>query len=150
MILSVILISASVFSQGRSERKERKYEFNRDEVGKCRIADEAFITNLTDDQKEKIKTIKVDVLKKIQPLENQIGEKEARLKTLTSQETIDFKETDQAVNEIFDLKAKIRNENIRARQKIRGLLTDEQRVFFDRHPIPYQCNMQHGRHKTRR
>ena len=149
MILSIILISASVFSQERSGRKEKKHEFQRERSENCVIDHETLIPDLTDDQKEQIKSIKLEGMKEIQPLENKIGEKEARLKTLTTEEPINYKEVDVTINEIYDLKATILQKQIRSRQKIKELLTEDQKIIFDKMPLT-RGKMPPGKHRARR
>lgn len=143
MVLIIMLISTSVFSQERRDRREREKCFDRERTIDRETERGPFIPDLTDEQKEKIKEIKVAEMKNIQPLENKIGEKEARLKTLISEETSNFKEIDQTVDAIFDLKAEIRKEQLRSRSNIRELLTDEQLIVFDKHPCPMQGKMRH-------
>ena len=149
MILSVILISASVFSQDRSGRKEKRHDFKKERSEDCIRGQEPFIPDLTDDQKESIKSIKLEGMKDMQPLENKIGEKEARLKTLSTEETINYKEVDATINEIYTLKADIVKKQIRSRQKIKELLTEEQRVIFDKMPVG-KDKMPPGKHCARR
>ena len=149
MILSMILISASVFSQGRSDRNEKRHDFKRERSENFIRGQEPHIPDLTDNQKESIKSIKLEGMKEIQPLENKIGEKEARLKTLTTEEVINYKEIDATINDIYSLKADIVKKQIRSRQKIKELLTEEQKVIFDKMPVG-RDKMPPGKHCVRR
>lgn len=91
----------------------------------------AGIPGLTDEQKENIKALHVEHRKAVLPLENQLDEKMARLKTLTTAESIDFKQIDATVDEITGINNTMMKKRIRHGQEIRKILTDEQRIVFD-------------------
>ena len=89
------------------------------------------IPGLTDDQKSKLKELKLAHYKEVQPLRNQLGELKAKKHSLATVEKVDLKAIDANIDEI----TKLQNQLMKARaaniQKIRALLNDEQRMFFD-------------------
>lgn len=90
-----------------------------------------FITGLTDDQKEKIDKIHLNLSKQILPIQNQLDEKKAHLKTLNSAEKPDMAKINATIDEIGGLKTDIMKKRVAARQDIRAQLTEEQRIEFD-------------------
>ena len=91
------------------------------------------IPDLTDSQKEQMKSMHLDHMKAIQPLENEIGEKQARLHTLQTADKPNMAEINALIEDIGNTRIEIMKKKAAHHQKIRSLLTDEQRVFFDTH-----------------
>jgi len=92
------------------------------------------IPDLTDDQKNKMEDIHLKYQKQIQPLQNQIGEKEARLRTLMSEEKVNKSDVYKVVEDIGDLQTKIRKLHIDMRIEVSQILTDKQKVFMNDGP----------------
>jgi Spy/CpxP family protein refolding chaperone len=93
------------------------------------------IPNLTDDQVKKIMDIKEQHLKQVTAKKALLKEKNAHLKVLMTQDKPDQKEIDKTVNEINSIKSDLMKSRIDMQLKIRALLTDEQRVYYDRRII---------------
>ncbi|OGC43530.1 hypothetical protein A2Y85_01880 [candidate division WOR-3 bacterium RBG_13_43_14] len=89
------------------------------------------IPDLTDEQKEKIETLKVEHMGKMLPLKNEMGEKQARLQTLTTAEKVNMSEVNKLIDNIGALCTKIMKLQAQHRQDVRELLTDKQRLIFD-------------------
>lgn len=90
------------------------------------------IPDLTVKQKEQIKTIQMELMKKTQHIQNLINEKRARLRTLTTEDKPNQKAINKIIDEIAGEKAKLQKLRMKSRLDIRALLTDEQKVYFDR------------------
>ncbi len=88
---------------------------------------------LTDEQTAKIKEIKLSAKKEILPLKNELGEKKARLKTLSTADKVNMNEINGVIDDITSLKGRMMKIKMKKHQDIRALLTDEQRVMFDTH-----------------
>lgn len=86
---------------------------------------------LSEDQRKKMKEIHLRTQKEITPLKNQVGEKKARLKTLTSADQPDMNEINKTIDEMSALKAEMQKKRLASRMEIRALLTEEQRLQFD-------------------
>ena len=91
------------------------------------------IPGLTKDQEASLKKIHLKSEKDILPIENQIGELEAKLRTLTTEDTPDVPQIDQLIDQISGLRAKIEKIHMKLRLDTRKLLTEEQRLGFDKH-----------------
>lgn len=94
----------------------------------------ANIPNLTDEQKTKIETLKVPHMKEMQTFENKMGELKARQRTLETADKADTKAINANIDEITKVQGQMMKARSEHRQQIRGLLTDEQRVWFDSRP----------------
>jgi len=93
-----------------------------------------FIPDLTKDQETSLKQLRLKSGKEILPLQNQIGELEAKLRTLVSDDNADLAQINPIVDQIAGLRAKIEKIHIKERIDTRKLLTEEQRLEFDRQP----------------
>jgi Spy/CpxP family protein refolding chaperone len=93
-----------------------------------------FIPDLTKEQQASLKKLHLKSEKEILPIQNQIGELEAHLRTLTSDDNADIAQIDPIVDQIAGLRAKIEKIHIKERLDTRKLLTEEQRLEFDRQP----------------
>lgn len=94
---------------------------------------------LNEEQKTKIKGIKMSAYKEMQPLKNQLGELKAKQKSLTTSDRIDMNAINQNIDEMEKIKSKIEKINVASRIQVRALLTDEQKMWFDSNK---------GKHKT--
>jgi Spy/CpxP family protein refolding chaperone len=90
------------------------------------------IPDLTTEQKAKIEAFHTTMSKEILPLENQILEKEARLRTLTTAEKVDMKAVNKTIDEISKLRGEIQKKRMKFMMDTRSILTEDQRVTFDR------------------
>ena len=90
--------------------------------------------DLNDEQKEEIKGIMLEGKKESIPIENQLREKRARLRTLSTGDTYDVNALNKVVDEMSELHASIKKIDIAKKGEIRSLLNDEQKVIFDSMP----------------
>ena len=93
------------------------------------------IPNLTDEQNKQIADLQTDHLKKMTNLRNQLFEKQAHLRTLNTADTPDMKAINTTIEEIGSLRTDMMKERESHLQKVRGLLTADQRVVFDSSPM---------------
>jgi Spy/CpxP family protein refolding chaperone len=89
------------------------------------------IPNLTDEQKTRMEQLKLDLMKAIKPLMNKIGEKEAQLQTLRTEDKPDMNKIFALVDEVGLLKSQVRKEHEKHLQSIRQTLDEKQRIIFD-------------------
>ena len=89
------------------------------------------LPNLTDDQKTKMKDLRLAHMKEVQPLQNQLGELRAKQRTLTTAEKPDMKLINANIDEITKVQSQLMKSQAQMKQQIRALLTDEQRIAFD-------------------
>tara|TARA_R110002124_G_scaffold45693_1_gene137911 strand:+ start:17398 stop:17892 length:495 start_codon:yes stop_codon:yes gene_type:complete len=90
--------------------------------------------DLSDEQKEEIKGIMLEGKKESIPFENQLGEKRARLRTLSSGDTYDVQALNKVADEMSELQASIKKIHIAKKGEIRSLLDEDQKVIFDTMP----------------
>lgn len=88
---------------------------------------------LTEEQRDEIRKIRVEGMKGRTQERNQLKEKSARLEVLQTTDKPDMKEINKVIDEIASIRAKTMKDEAVRRQKIRSLLNDEQRVYFDVH-----------------
>ena len=130
LLLAIFLTSVSLnlMAQDEQERPRRQRK------GPMTLADkQPKIPHLTDVQKEQIKKIRIRTRQITLPIKNTMREKKARLTTLSTAEKADMNKINKTIEEIGDLQTQLMKSRQTARQEIRGLLDDEQRVFFDSH-----------------
>ncbi len=141
MIMAVLFIAAiSLIAQppqapkykGRAPQAESKTDEGYDNprqgiLGRHNPA----IPDLTDEQKTKIESLKIELMKALKPIKNKIREKEAQLQTLRTEDKPDMNKIFALVDEIGMLKTQARKEHEKHIQEIRQLLDEKQRVVFD-------------------
>lgn len=89
------------------------------------------IPDLSEDQKEEIKTSVTEHKKDALPLHNQLREKQAHLETLSTADEADMTAINTTIDEIGELRTQLMKNRAAHRQEIRKLLTDDQRIHFD-------------------
>lgn len=89
------------------------------------------IPNLTEEQKKQMHSFKLSLEKASLPIKNQVGEKEARLKTLVTAEAYNEKAVNNVIEEIGDLRTKLMKLKVGNGEKIKSILTEEQLVIFN-------------------
>jgi len=136
LAILALLISSAKVSHAQAEKKG----FNNPEGrmhGVCNLPD------MTEDQKNKIHALKIAHTKEITPLKNELAEKRARKRSLSTVDKPDM----AAINKVIDEMSAIRGEMMKKKaahfQEIRKVLNDEQRVVFDAHAH----KMEQGKHK---
>lgn len=88
------------------------------------------IPGITEEQKEQMKAIHVEIEKSALPIKNQIGEKEARLRTLVTAANYDERAVNKVLDEIGDLKTDVQKLEVAGLQKAKEVLTEEQMLFL--------------------
>ncbi len=90
------------------------------------------IPNLTDKQIEQIKTLRTEHMKAVTQKRNLLKEKRAHLTVLMTQDNPDKKAIDKTIEEINSLRGELLKERVDMQLKIRSMLTEEQKVYYDR------------------
>ena len=97
--------------------------------GKCMN----MLPGLTEDQKKQMEAKKLVLQKEMMQLDNLIGEKKAKLRTLETADKADLAAINTTIDEMMQLKAEKMKKHAAHRQDIRKILNDEQRMIFDMH-----------------
>lgn len=87
---------------------------------------------LTDAQKDQFEIKMIALHQEVQPLQNQLREKRAGLKTLVTASTIDNKKVNKTIEEIGALETSLLKSKINHQIAIRSLLNDKQKMIFDK------------------
>jgi Spy/CpxP family protein refolding chaperone len=104
------------------------------------------IPDLTEEQHEQIKALRVEHMQSMQTLRNEFGEHQARLRTLTTKSKVNMNEVNRVIDQIGALRTQMMKQRVAHHQSIRESLTDEQRVFFDAHRPPHDGSSHEGKH----
>lgn len=132
LILAFAAITLTVQAQPQKENRGRTKD-GRNAIayvhrsGGC----EQMIPNLSQEQKDEIKKLRLEVTKETTSIRNQIAEKRARLNTLQSEDKADMKAINKTIDEIAALQAQKMKAKANCHVKVRALLNDEQKVDFD-------------------
>jgi Spy/CpxP family protein refolding chaperone len=135
---ALLLTSVNVIAQNRSDREEpRPPRKEMAKGGEHEMGEKGpkgpMIPNLTEAQQEQLKGFHIAAQKSALPLKNQVAEKEARLKTLTTSESYDAKAVDKVIDEIGKLRTDLFKLKVSTEQKVKSILTEEQLVFVNNH-----------------
>jgi Spy/CpxP family protein refolding chaperone len=110
------------------------------------MAEHGMISGLTEQQQGQIKAQRLEHMKALKTLRNELGEKKARLRTLTTSDKVNMTEVNKVIDEIGRLQTQMMKLRAQHHQSIRELLTDEQRTYFDSHQPPHDGPRHEGSH----
>ena len=130
MALIVMLFSALGSFAQEKQMREVKHDGHK---GQEMRHHKPNIPDLTDTQKEQLKEVKIKLQKETLPFKNELGEKNARLNTLTSTEGSSDKEINKVIEEIGALETKMMKAKVASKMEMKKFLTEEQRLFLDSH-----------------
>lgn len=108
------------------------------------------IPDLTEKQKSEIKTLRTAYQKDAQQVKNQMGIKRAELKALQQVENPDMDAINKKIEERAALRTELEKKTASYKQSIRTLLTDDQKVIFDKnmknrhHGSAHKCDSKPG------
>ena len=106
-------------------------------LGYCPAMEELYYDlNLTEKQLEEIEKLEIALGKELSPIISRLRTQYAVLDDLEIQRNPDPSKIDAAWDAIFEIEADIREKEILHENKIKDLLTEEQRVLFDAY-LPY-------------
>jgi len=134
ILVLVVLMGMSVvmFAQpGEGGGQMRPYHGKNGNIGMQRSGGPMNGLNLTDAQKEAFKQSMLAVQKQLQPIRNELGEAEARQKTLTTVDKPDMAAVNKNIEKIGALKVEMAKIQVKHHIEMRAQLTDEQRLKFD-------------------
>ncbi|QKG79844.1 Spy/CpxP family protein refolding chaperone [Tenuifilum thalassicum] len=124
-ILMVVLLLATTTAMAQGPRNRGNNSgVQQGKSGYCML-------NLTPEQEQKINDLRVNHLKEVTPIKNELREKQAHLRTLESADKPDMAAINKTIDEIGALKTKLMKARVAHRNEVSQLLTDEQRVIFN-------------------
>lgn len=136
MLLSTLLVATSAQNKAKGEFKSNN--------NTC----ENVIPDLSDEQQEQISRLRTGHMAEMHIHKADLGVLKAELRRLEIETTPNQKAINSKIEEMFTLKTVMAKESSEHRQRIRNLLTEEQRVFFDAHKGK-RCNEHSNRHGRR-
>ncbi len=122
VVLSVLIVSTGIYSWGQMPENRNRGDFEHNAL------------NLTESQKEQVKSFKLEFIKYNTPLKNSLQIKEAELHAKSVGDNVDIKSVNKLIEEIGDIKTQLEKNKFAQKQKIRNILNDEQKVIFDAKP----------------
>lgn len=106
------------------------------------------IPNLTDTQSKKIEALRVAHQKEVQKIKNQMDIKRAELKALQTADKPDMSAINKKIEERSVLRTDLEKKRAQYKQDVRALLTDEQKLAFDKRTLrSHECSRHHP-HRT--
>jgi len=128
--LTIVLLAMTplmvilAFAQSKEEGQGQMHRVQRTQR-------EMMLPDISDDQREGIKKLKLQFMQESLPLKNQLNENRAKYQTLSTAKNVDMKSIEKLVEEAGKIEVELKKKAARNHQEIRGLLTDDQRIVFD-------------------
>lgn len=133
LILSVSLMAQRGYGTGRyAQNRPGTGRFAQNRLGTglyCHA-----IPDLTDEQEQKIDDLRTAHMKEMNSYRSDLTIKRAELQKLQTADNADINKINSKIDEIGKIKTEMSKSRAAHLQKVRGLLTDEQRVLFDSRP----------------
>ena len=134
LVLATVIIGISnlaLAQRGDGPRQQRRHmSFDGQGMGWERMAERL---DLTEAQQDQLNTMRLAFHEETLPLKNELREKKARMRTLTTAKEADMKAINQVAEEMGVLRTNMMKKHLAHRQEVRKILTDEQRIIFDSH-----------------
>lgn len=130
ILIAVFAISTTVLAQNTQERKRtpEQREMMMKRQKQMKDSRQSFFT---EEQRETMKSLRLELAKDVKPLKNELNELNARQQTLTTADKADLNSINKNIDKISDLKADIQKIMAKQHQQVRSMLTEEQLVKFD-------------------
>lgn len=146
-IAALLLVAGSAFAQPPGMHEEGA---GRQGMHGCRMSGhKGMIPGLSEEQQDQIKTLRTEHMKERQSLQNQMAEKKARLRTLSTADKVNMAEINKVIDEFGKMRTQMMKLKEQHRQEVRKMLNDEQRVFFDARQHPHDGRRHEGMHQKK-
>ncbi|RMG81215.1 MAG: periplasmic heavy metal sensor [Bacteroidetes bacterium] len=127
-LLVTALMLMVTWTQAQPGNANRGPKFNQENPNYCRIP------GLTDEQKQNIEKLRVAHMKEMQNYRVKMMQLRAELREMYIADKPDQNAINKKIDEISALKSKMMKAVANHRLKVRALLNDEQKVYFDAMP----------------
>lgn len=132
LIMAFIMIDSPVMAQrkralSRDARAEGRFQ-NRPPQENARCLG---LPGITTEQKEQIEKFRLENMKNIQQLRNEMFEKKAHLRTLLGSDKPDTDKINKTIDDIAGIRAQMEKGRMDTHLKIKGILTEEQKILFN-------------------
>lgn len=125
------MFSAFALAQPGSDMKNGKGQRSNNPDKGDRLDRIAEKLALTDSQKSQLEDQIIGLHKATQPIKNQLNEKRASLKSLTTTDNVDIKKVNQTIEAIGELETSLLKAKINHQIAVRSMLDDKQKMIFD-------------------
>ncbi len=130
LMVAAMLFTASVSAQ-RPQRENNVQKWDRERTERKARPGNMRSNLFTDEQKEAIKEMNSEIAVKVKPLMNELGELEAKQRSLTTGEDSDLDAIYKNIEKISDVRTEIAKLRAKHNQDVRAMLTEEQLLKFD-------------------
>ena len=133
-VLAIAIIVATSLSVNAQPKRMQPYSGKSPKEATQVLRPDGFtksMESLDEKQREEMKKIRTAQLKESVQTRNRLKEKRAKLELLQTADKPDMKEINKVIDEIASIQAQEMKAQAASRQKIRSLLTEEQRIYFD-------------------
>lgn len=134
-VLGLFMVAAMLFtisvSAQRPQRQNDVRSWDRERTERNARPGNMRSNLFTDEQKETIKEMRTEIASTVKPLMNELGELEAKQRTLTTGENPDLDAIYKNIESISEVKTEIAKLRAKHNQDIRNILTEEQLLRFD-------------------
>jgi len=117
-------------AQNQQEPPKCNHEMKPGQPNSCPKADFG-IPDLTPEQTTKLDDLKLQHIKEVTPLKDQMKEKQARINTLLDAEKSDMVAINSAIDEFTGISNQLLKKKAEFKIAIRNLLTDKQKIVYD-------------------
>lgn len=125
---AILFLFGSMTTINAQTTKEAIAPSDKEEVHKKHHEEMMKELNLSEEQKEQMKQIRKTHKEDIEPIKNELKEKEARLQELKDEEGASIDEANSLIDDIYELKAQKEKLKFVHHQQVNKVLTAEQRV----------------------
>ena len=138
----IVLFALSLSLMAQPSQKQRQFH-QKNQSGVTAL-------DLNDEQKTEMKAIHLAQMKVTQPLMDEVKINKAKINALINNDNPDMKEIVSLVEANGKILTQIQVKGIESKVKIRGLLTDEQKVIFNAHGSKIQGKKAMVQHRSQR
>ena len=134
VFITIVLVLVTSLSANAQSQKMQPYSGKSPREPRQVIRPEGFsmpMGTLDEKQREEISKIRTEQMKERVQTRNLLKEKRAKLELLQTADKPDLKEINKVIDEISVVQAQEMKVQAASRQKIRSLLTEEQRIRYD-------------------
>jgi Spy/CpxP family protein refolding chaperone len=126
MMIAAMSMTTNVWAQGRGAAKGQGGK-----KGAPAMQMKKMLPDLTDDQVKKIKSLRMEMMKKITPMKAELQELKAHLHTLSIAEKVDMEAINKTIDRMGAIRTKMMMIRAKFQQDVRAVLNEEQRIIFD-------------------
>ena len=129
VLIAAMVISSTAMAQNQQRRKSSPEQ--KEMMMKRQNMKKQFENFFTEEQREKMKELRLATVKEVKPIKNELGELRAKQRTLTTADNADLNSINKNIDKMSKLQADIKKIVAKQDQEIRAMLTEEQLLKYD-------------------